>query len=179
MACNLNYIIGDATKPRSNRTILCNGTNTCGSWGAGFVLAVDKLSPFPKQQYRKWFQETICYAKDEGCIVDGANGTYEIPFMLGEIQIVPIRQGLAVANMITQKNVGMFGHLIPFRYDSFRECLYRLRIACEKNKCMHVTSPKVGSQLALGDWNKIEPIYIEELVNNGIEVDIYELPKTK
>lgn len=176
---SINYVVGDATKPRSIRTILMHGTNSCGKWGSGFVLAVDKLSPFPKNEYRKWFQETICYAKDEGCIVDNTNGTYEIPFMLGEIQVVPIRPGLAVANMITQKDVGMFGHLIPFRYDSFRECLYRLSKACKINKCMHVTGPRVGAGLACADWNNIEPIIIEELVNRGIDVDIYDLPKGK
>jgi hypothetical protein len=35
--------------------------------------------------------------------------------------------------------------------------------------------PKIGSGLAGGDWNKIERIIIEELVDKGVKVFVYEL----
>jgi O-acetyl-ADP-ribose deacetylase (regulator of RNase III) len=174
----LNYLKGDATNPRAKKTILAHGCNSGGGWGSGFVLAVNKLSPLPQNEYRKWYQETVCYACNEDCIVNPPESAgirpYEIPFMLGEIQLVKVRAGLAVANMITQKNTGMFGHLIPLRYDSLRECFYRLSLACKKLKVMHVTMPKIGCGLACGDWKVVEQLVQEELVNKGVEVDVYE-----
>ncbi len=173
----INYLIGDATHPRSKQTIIAHGCNSASKWGSGFVLAVDKLSPLPRQAYRDWYKTTKAYAVNENCIVnlpESGDMTYEIPFMLGEIQLVKIRPGLAVANMITQKDTGMFDHLIPLRYDSLRECFYRLYRACKKVKVMHVTMPKIGCGLACGDWKIVEKLVQEELVARGVEVDVYE-----
>lgn len=174
----IDYVVGNAIEPRNARTIIAQGNNNIGAWGSGFVLAVDQLSPLPKQAYLKWAGFKSFHCKPDTCVPTDAilRKKQIVPFELGEIQLVEVTPDLYVANMITQKSCGPFDHLIPFRYDSARECLYRLYLAATALNFDHVTTPRLGCGLAGAQWDKVEALIKAELVDRGINVDVYDLP---
>ena len=110
----INIIQGDATHPQTEgRNIIVHGCNDVGGWGAGFVLAVDKISPLPRIRYRAWARNktTYCLTRKE-----------DIPFILGQVQFVPVQPKLAVCNLISQRGYGgkdKDGEWVPAaRYDA-------------------------------------------------------------
>jgi hypothetical protein len=178
MAGTLSYLVGNALAPRVANTIIAQGNNSCGDWGAGFVVAVDKLSPVPKDMYLDWAKNGFFYTKDVACRPSLDVTKRQVPFQLGEIQLVKISDSPKqyIANMITQKNTGNFYHMIPLRYDSVRECFFRLFLAADKLSIDTVSMPRIGCGLAGGEWECVEELINQELIDNGINVDIYDLP---
>lgn len=150
----IKYVTGDATSPLgAGHKICAHICNDQGGWGAGFVLAISKKWKDPEENYRAWYRSD----KD---------------FELGNIKVVNTKDShIHVANMIAQKGFGG----IAVQYDKLRECLAKL---CEEAKKMDASihMPKIGTGLAGGSWNKIEPIIEEELCNKGVSVTVYTLP---
>lgn len=164
----LRYVKGDATIPRGgSHRILVHICNDVGAWGAGFVLALSKRYPKTEQQYRIWFR-----SKTDG----------RLPFKLGEIQMVELQSDLAVANMIAQSGLkheaDKDGKTIPpIRYDALKNCLEKVaKEAKDRNSSVH--GPRLGAGLAGGDWNEIEKLLKETLIDRGINVTIYDLEET-
>lgn len=150
----INYIKGDATQPVSDGTkIIVHVCNDAGAWGAGFVLAVSKRWPSPEHVYLNAFRNALP--------------------RLGDIQVVPVRLGLIVINMIAQH--GFFTAdctSIPLRYNALQECLRKVgNIARKWNASVHM--PRIGCGLAGGSWSKVEPIITEQL--SGLTVTVYDL----
>jgi O-acetyl-ADP-ribose deacetylase (regulator of RNase III) len=50
------------------------------------------------------------------------------------------------------------------------------RLVAEKAKELNasVHMPRIGCGLAGGEWSKVEPIIIETLCKNGVEVTVYD-----
>lgn len=178
MSAKLNYLVGNALAPIEAETIIAQGNNSIGAWGAGFVLAVDKLSPVPRSMYTDWAKNGWFLTNDAACR-PALKGKKRVPFMLGEIQLVKVEEApnrKYIANMITQKGCGNFDHLIPLRYDSVRECFYRLAIAANTLGILSVSMPRIGCGLAGGEWECVEELINDELIENGVNVDVYDLP---
>jgi len=163
----LNYIKGDCLSPavinRKDKVIFIpHVCNDVGGWGSGFVLAINKVSMKPREEYR------IFSRLDD--------------FKLGQIQKVLINDNVFVVNMIAQRDCG--GRLshegillgIPnLRYDSLHECLLRLKIEIKLLKeNVVVCSPKFGSGLAGGDWNKIEALILKVFSDMDLDWEVYE-----
>lgn len=156
----LKYIDGDATLPRGGgHRMIIHCCNDFGAWGAGFVLALSKRWKKPEQEYRIWY-------RSQG---EGRN-----KFKLGEIQIVDIQSELAVVNMIGQHGIDpdVDGNP-PIRYDAIKSCLTKIAIEA-KDRSSSVHAPRFGAGLAGGDWNKIEALIKETLINKGINVTVYD-----
>lgn len=138
---------GSATSPRpdsSGGVIIGSLNNDCNAWGAGFVLALDKLSAIPQAAYR-------ALAKDHGG---------NIP--LGTTQFVEIQKDLWVANMIAQRGIKKSaGNDCLIDYEAFKRCLKTTFERAIQLTCNVHMPAGIGSGLAGGDKSKIHQIIKE------------------
>jgi O-acetyl-ADP-ribose deacetylase (regulator of RNase III) len=81
---------------------------------------------------------------------------------------------LAVVNLYSQYSFGFDPNSskIALDYDALRLGLRKMN---HRFKGMHIGLPKIGSQLAGGDWNIIKRIMQEELQNCKLTVVIYKI----
>lgn len=154
---HIQYVIGDATAPSGEGPkIIAHICNDVGGWGAGFVVAISKRWPAPEAAYRKWHADETP------------------PFELGQVQLVPVDDGLWVANMIGQHGLRIGPDGPPIRYSAVRACL--AKVAEEAKKLgASVHMPRIGCGLAGGKWDEIEPLIEETLLTDDIAVTVYDL----
>jgi O-acetyl-ADP-ribose deacetylase (regulator of RNase III) len=154
----IQYVRGDATDPQPDGgvRVIVHVCNNVGGWGAGFVLAVDKLSKIPKCVYRHRFNS--------------------LALELGTVQLVQVKVGVWVANLI-----GQHGHRSekgdpPIRYDAVRLGLMRLaEQVLLSTEAVSIHMPRIGCGLAGGKWEIMEHIIAQELSLKGIPVTVYDL----
>ncbi|MDU1892957.1 MAG: macro domain-containing protein [Dysgonomonas sp.] len=154
----IKYLKGDATSPQaSGIKIIAHISNDIGGWGKGFVLAISKRWPEPEKAFRQWHRER---AKND--------------FALGNIQIVQVETYIYVANMLGQRGIKMGRSTgVPVRYDAIESCLEKLaKEAVRLGASVHM--PRIGCGLAGGKWSEIEPLIEKTLLENDIEVYIYD-----
>lgn len=152
------YLKGDATSPQaSGNKIIAHICNDLGAWGAGFVLAISKRWKAPEAEYRQWHRERA-----------------QNNFALGEIQIVQAEEYIYVANMVGQRGIKTGRSTgVPIRYEAVEACLSKLvEEANELNASVHM--PRIGCGLAGGKWDKIEPLIEKTLLENDIDVYVYD-----
>ncbi|MFF4601102.1 macro domain-containing protein [Amycolatopsis sp. NPDC001319] len=158
---DIHYVTGDATSPQTEGPkIIAHICNDRGGWGTGFVLAISKRWPEPEAAYRRWHH-------------DQARNDFE----LGATQLVQVTPDVWVANMIGQHGVKTSRSSgPPIRYDALRHCLRHLA-----THATHLTAgihmPRIGTGLAGGRWDLIEPLIIDELIGHNIPVTIYDWPQ--
>ena len=174
----LKYTIGDATKPIGGGTkLIIHVCNDQGAWGAGFVLALDATfgtdEGSPRMLYRNWAKSC-------------QTGSKVYPLEGGQVQLVPVTNGDFVVNMIGQHGTSVDNEgFPPIRYPWIDLALKRVAaIAHTLGASVHC--PRFGSGLAGGNWNeqlpRVKTLTIEErikfeLVDQGIDVTVYDLPK--
>lgn len=152
------YLKGDATSPQaSGIKIITHICNDIGGWGKGFVLAISKRWPEPEKAYREWHRNR---SKND--------------FALGNIQIIQVEPYIYVANMIGQRGTKTGRSTgVPVRYEAIESCLEKL---AEEVKFLKVSvhMPRIGCGLAGGKWEQIEPLIEKTLLDNNIDVYVYE-----
>jgi len=156
MNADIIYLKGDATNPISEgNKIIVHGCNDVGGWGKGFVLAISKKWPQPENEYRSWYKS-------------------QVNFSLGEVQFVKVKEDIYVGNMIGQHKIYKDENgNVPIRYDAIESCLKKVALyAKEINASVHM--PRIGCGLAGGTWDKIEPIISKTLVEENINVVVYD-----
>lgn len=169
----IEYRIGDATRPKGDSAtkVIAHICNDAGAWGAGFVLALSKRWPLPRATYHRAFhpQRSI----DPGRPVLGDVQFVEIPrsYTVGE-------GGIVVANMIAQTGYG-FRNGPPIRYDALETCLRKVATFATREPQTSVHMPRIGTGLAGGTWDKIEPLIEKTLSQLDIPVTVYDLPVRK
>jgi O-acetyl-ADP-ribose deacetylase (regulator of RNase III) len=154
---NIQYIKGDATSV--SKGIIAHCCNDIGAWGAGFVLAISKKWPKVEKEYKKWHKE-------------GIDADFQ-KFSLGNVQFVNVDTNLYVANIIGQ--YGTYNIDInpsPIRYSAIRGGLKKVANFAAKTN-LPVVMPKIGAGLARGNWETIEKIIVEELVDKNIQTSVY------
>ncbi|MBC1547508.1 macro domain-containing protein [Listeria sp. FSL L7-1435] len=151
----ITYLKGDATNPvAKGNKIIAHICNDVGGWGKGFVLAISRKWKEPEKAYRKWYKD-----KND--------------FELGEVQLIPVTEYISVCNMIGQKGIKTGSKGAPIRYEAVESCLEKLgEMAKEQQASIHM--PRIGCGLAGGKWEVIEPIIRKTLIDNGIEVYVYD-----
>ncbi|WP_426274952.1 macro domain-containing protein [Chryseobacterium sp. S-02] len=152
----ITYLKGDATNPQSKgNKVITHICNDIGGWGKGFVLAISNRWKMPENEYRKWFKS-------------GGN------FKLGEIQMVKVEKNLWICNMIGQhKTITNLIGIPPICYEAVEQCLEKLSVeAIKLNASIHM--PRIGCGLAGGKWEEIEPIIERTLLQNNIDVYVYD-----
>ena len=150
------YTIGDATRPRGpGPKIIVHICNDRGAWGKGFVLALSRRWPQPAEAYKRWFQDG-----------DG--------FALGGVQFVPVEPDVWVANLVGQHGLKPQRGVPPIRYEAVRSGLEKVAArARELGASVHM--PRIGCGLAGGEWPLIEGLIGTTLVEQGVDVRVYDL----
>ncbi len=153
----LHYTTGDATSPKDEGPkVIIHICNDIGGWGKGFVMAISRRWPEPERQYRAWHR-----------------GDVNLPFELGQVQFVKVKQDFWVANLIGQRGLRRSKGHPPIRYEAVREGLSRVwKFAVEHKTSVHM--PRIGCGLAGGRWEEMEPIIKEELSAQGVAVTVYD-----
>lgn len=155
---SITYLRGDATSPQvEGNKIIAHICNDLGGWGKGFVLAISKRWPEPEAAYRQWYRER---ARND--------------FGLGAIQVIAVESNLWVANLIGQHGIKASAQGAPIRYEAVAGCLQKLaEVALQCEATIHM--PRIGCGLAGGKWERIEPIILQTLLQQGIAVYVYDL----
>lgn len=168
----IKYIKGDATEPiGKGKKYIVHICNDIGGWGRGFVVALSNKWAYPEEYYRKWNRDG--YYDDELYF----SGESKVKFELGNIQLVPVDDDVAVINMIAQHGCypikGENGEKIqPIRYTSLTECLNKVsELALKYGVSVHM--PMIGAGLAGGDWTVIEGLINNTLIKNGVDTTVY------
>jgi O-acetyl-ADP-ribose deacetylase (regulator of RNase III) len=139
----IEYLAGDATVPRAKGPkIVAHVCNDRGRWGKGFVLALSAKWQEPEKEFRRWFRQR--------------SGN---DFGLGAVQIVAVREGMWVANMVGQHGTKTGSAGVPIRYEAVDRCLARLAEQALALKAS-VHMPRIGCGLAGGKWERIEPLVV-------------------
>lgn len=156
----ITYLKGDATVPQAKGPkIIAHIVNTLGVWGAGFVIAVSRRWPEPEEAYRRWHRERS--QKD-------SYGSRK-EFSLGYNQVVQVKPDIWVVNMIAQQGIGTGSKGPPIRYDALALCLSDLdKIARTLKASIHL--PRIGTGLAGGKWDRIEPLITKLLDEHAVYV---------
>ena len=135
----LNYKQGDVTKI-TEKCVIAHICNDVGLWSRGFVNEITKtFGEEPRNKYREWYMK------------------YRI-LKLGDVQFVHVNENITIANMIGQKGVREIANTKPIRYDALKEALTKVMM-----KYTDIRMPFIGTGLAGGSWDIIEPILIELL----------------
>ncbi len=152
----IQYLNGDATQPSSEgNKIIVHICNDIGGWGKGFVIAISKRWALPEASYRAWYKS-------------------QNDFELGNVQFIQVENDLWVANVIGQHKIRKDeqGHP-PIRYVAVEEAMQKVfKKAKDLKASVHM--PRIGCGLAGGKWEKIEPVLLNNLVNNGIKTVVYD-----
>ncbi len=159
----VTYVKGDATKPiGGGKKIIAHITNDEGLWGAGFVLALDKLSPEPKRIYKSWYNYWTKKA------------VFENLFMpLGFVCWARVSDDTYVANMTAQHRT-IRSVPKPICYKSLEKSLGEVAGFAEKHGAT-VHMPRIGAGLAGGEWEVVESIIDRTLTLRDIDVIVYDL----
>ncbi len=156
---SITYCTGDATRPTGDGLkIITHICNDAGGWGRGFVVALSRRWPQPEQRYRAW-----------------RRGEDAQPLALGQVQFVQVEGEVWVANLIGQHGIGSRSGKPPVRYEAIRDGLRSIAVkARELGASVHM--PRIGCGLAGGRWEDVSRIVENELVQQGINVTVYDLP---
>ena len=167
----IEYVIGDATNPLAKgKKLIVHVCNDTGGWGRGFVLAISRKWPRPEEMYRRWYNEREpVYDFEPGQIVETSGS-----FALGATQLVMVRPELAVVNMIAQHGIKTGSKGAPIRYDALDHCLALVNGYATSYKAS-VHMPRIGTGLAGGKWDKVEPLIQKRIPDQPVIV--YDLAK--
>lgn len=141
--------------------------NDIGGWGSGFVVAISNKYNEPEMAYRKWYKEKLFHQFNK-----------DVPFGLGEVQLINVEKNVFIANMIAQHNT-IKNSQKPIRYRHLVHCMYTVGVFCKKYKTIinnklvinkkppidnpvEIRCPLFGSGLAGGSWDFIDEL-IEEI----------------
>jgi O-acetyl-ADP-ribose deacetylase (regulator of RNase III) len=120
-------------------------------------MALSRRGPEPESAYRTWYR-----------------GRGRNDFGLGAVQLVRVAPDLWVANMIGQHGIRRAGGQPPIRYEAIGEALARLA-GHARHLDASVHMPRIGCGLAGGEWGRIEPLLLDRLCSQGVNVAVYDL----
>lgn len=160
----IHYLTGDATAPVKKPALIMHVCNDVGGWGRGFVLALSKKWEEPEARFR--------HMSRFGSDTD----------LLGQVQFVPVEDGISVVNMIAQHDIATVRGRPPIRYEALAECLGKIashpalwwRDGQQEAERYTIHAPRLGCGLAGGSWSVVEPLI--EFYLKDREVYIYDLP---
>lgn len=152
----IKYVLGDATHPQAEGPIII--THCCNNkraWGAGFVNAITK----------RWGYGVRNSYKDRSTSME-----------LGTVSFVNVGDNIWIANIIGQNGYGRNAKCY-LDYSALSEGF--AAVAAKANELgATVHMPRIGCGLAGGTWECVSSLILQELVNKGIDVTVYDLPST-
>lgn len=179
MTAKLTYVIGDARFPQIDEKgtslfsveepcVIVHIVNNIGVFGAGFAKAIGKTFYKVHESYRVWF-----YSQNK--------------FELGEIQTVKVLDNVIIVNLIGQDGTYNHDNLHPLQFDAVEKGLEKVAMYCKENNIKYFCCPRIGAGLAVGcfdgycekTWEKIEKLLIDKIINEDIDIFVYDLPECK
>ena len=153
----VRYIKGDATSPQAKGPkVIAHISNDVGGWGKGFVVAISRRWPEPERAYREWHRHRATN-----------------DFGLGAVQVVQVLADTWVANMVGQHGMRTGSQGPPIRYEAVQRCLTSVGdSALALDASVHM--PRIGTGLAGGRWERIEPIIVATLCARDIATTVYD-----
>ena len=153
-------VSGDATQPRGGgNKIIVQLVNTTAGVGFGFGRAMAVKWPASKKALQEW--------KDSN------------DFKMGNFKLTRLNDETFVFQILAQKGIRPKQEGEPIlSYIGLQKCLEELRYTSKELKAS-IHMPLIGAGQAKGDWNIIEGMIYDELVQHDIEVTVYVLPGTK
>lgn len=159
----IKTIIGDILSPNTDENkpvMVCHQVNCKGKMGAGLALQVKRKYPWIYKHYQDKCE----------LIANGIGG-------VGDVQMFSCitESGYLLANIFGQEGYGRNRRYTD--YDALRQAFQHIAFFYPTYT---VRIPYLmGCGLAGGDWNIVSKIINEELVEGGIEVEIWKLPENK
>lgn len=159
----VTYIKGDATKPQGDGfKIIVHIVNDSGGWGAGFVLALNKISLRPRNEYRLAYKYR------------------NTPFLpLGTMKMVTLEDNeTIVCNLVGQHGTVSKTNPQPVSYEAIEHGLNAVAQWIEDylpDEPVTVHMPRIGCGLAQGKWDVVESIINRTLTLRDIDVTVYDL----
>ena len=158
----IEYIVQDVREPIGDgHKYIIHCCNDLRLMGSGVARALFEKWGMVRKHYMEW--------------------NYPDPLTLGEIQVVPVADGIDVINMVAQHGITIdLNGVPPIRYDAMRSCLEEVAdLAKSDDNASSDASVHVpylcGCDLAGGDWNIVESLLKECLVDKGIRVVAYDI----
>ena len=151
----MKIINGDITLLANNFDIIIHGCNCFNTMGAGVAKAIRKKFP-------------LAYKTD--CLTIKGDKS-----KLGTISYCRLNENnkeLIIVNAYTQYHYWSKNNDILLDYNALRNAfkLIKKEFGLQNKK---IAFPKIGAGLARGNWEKIEKIIKEELINENITLIIY------
>ena len=159
----LLYKKGDLTAHKKEFSVIAHCVNDVNRMGSGVALALMNRWPEIKSEYHKW--------GNSGFYLSGKS---KVPFVLGQIQLVPVKKNLQVCNLIGQRDITPYEDIPPVRYQSVLEGMKRLKNWMVKNKYNTLAIPRICCGLAGGDWKIIEKILNSSFKDTDFEIIVYD-----
>jgi hypothetical protein len=158
----IKYLSGhDVCEPIcKGRKIIGHCTNDLGIMSSGVAAALFKKWSDVRSKYIAWHK---------------MNNDLGNKFELGKTQFVKVEDDIVVANIIGQHGVGRQNGNVPVRYDALREGCAYIRKACKFFSASAHFPYLMGCDLAGGNWEEVEKIIQEELIDHDVEVTVYDL----
>ena len=120
------------------------------------MLAISRRWPQPERAYRQWHRDRATN-----------------DFGLGAVQIIQVSPDMWVANMVSQHGMRTGSQGPPIRYDAVDRCLTAVGdSALSLGATVHM--PRIGTGLAGGRWERIEPIIVATLCERGVATTVYD-----
>ena len=153
----IRYLKGDATNPQTpGKKVIVHICNDVGGWGKGFVMALSEKWAAPEADYREQYKSRA---------VPGSE------FKLGAVRFIEVTPGITVGNLIAQHRLTARNGEPPIRYDALEQCLEKVSaFAAASGRSVHM--PRIGTGLAGGKWELIEPIIARAL--KDCDVFVYD-----
>ena len=140
---------GDATIPQ-HRVCIAHVVNNIKVWGGGFTASLERQYPGTGADYR---------AK-----LDGRKKGYIFFTHHGAVSI---------CHMVAQEGTIAANNPSPLVYEALDKCLGLLAASITPLNITAIQMPMIGSGLAGGDWNVIEPMIAAHFYNVAIPVTIF------
>lgn len=154
------YITGDARLAKGDgRKVVAQIVNDrTANWGAGFALSVKREWPMVQEDFRNWV------------------GRDPQHLSLGRTRAFDVHDELCLVSMIAQRGYGPASRP-RIRYRALQEALADVA-EIAKNRQASVHMPRIGTGQAGGHWGIIRELIDEALVQQGVNVTVYDLPGT-
>lgn len=166
----ISYHTGDATLPDiEGPLVIAHICNDAGRFGAGFAKAVATRYPTAQGMYYRW-HDGVSRATFKAC-------------ELGAIQWCPVGRDIGlqagdrwVVNMVAQHGTRSKTNPKPLDLDALTACLRNLNQSSYVSELnVPIVMPRIGTRLAGGTWDEIEPIIVEQVGYQDVRV--YDLPE--
>jgi len=154
----ITYINGDLCK--ADAPYILHGCNAQGVMGSGVAKAIRTHWPEAYDAYRAEYEKN---GLDIGDVVFVHVTHWDNP--KEKEHTCPV-----ICNCITQKFYGRDGKQYV-NYKAVRACLMEIADISRGKK---IAMSKIGSSLGGGDWDVIEQIIKEKLVDNEVEIYVYD-----